>query len=142
MTKDTFERKFYDICKKHGVVVFFNDPSVKQANNGYAIWNEVHLGKKYRNVSIYMAVAFHEFSHAIINMKRAKNVKSYFVNSSFNEEFSAWTLAMRYYAKYFGKPFNKIQGNFILECLKTHAKTAYSFKDVYHDKIVQEKLPS
>ena len=40
-----------------------------------------------------MAVAFHELSHAIINLKREKGIKRYSVNSTFNEEYEAWGLA-------------------------------------------------
>lgn len=39
-----------------------------------------------------MAVAFHEFGHAIINIKRTNGVKRYNVNSTFFEEWQAWTL--------------------------------------------------
>ena len=49
MTKVKFEKQFYDICNKHGIVVFFNDPSVTEKDNGYAKWNEVHLGNRYTN---------------------------------------------------------------------------------------------
>ena len=40
-----------------------------------------------------MAVALHEFGHAIINTKREKGVKRYGVSSTFHEEFEAWSLA-------------------------------------------------
>ena len=133
MTKVKFEKQFYDICNKHGIVVFFNDPSVTEKDNGYAKWNEVHLGNRYTNNHIYAAVAFHEFGHAVINIKRFNNVKKYTVNSTFNEEFSAWYWAMRYYQQYFNKPFNRQQGLFMLKCLKTHADNDYAFKDVFKD---------
>lgn len=98
------------------------------------MFNEVHLGNTYKNVHIYMAVAFHEFGHAIINLKREKGIKRYEVNSTFQEEFEAWGLAQRFYRKYIGRPFTKDMGNFILRCLKTHSKTHYAFKDIYSNK--------
>lgn len=99
------------------------------------MFNEVHLGNKYKNVHIYMAVAFHEFGHAIINTKREKGVKRYGVSSTFHEEFEAWSLAQRYYARYVGRPFTKDMGNFVLQCLKTHSKTHYAFKDIFKDNM-------
>lgn len=87
-----FENIFQDLCNKHGICLFLHDPEVKK-DNGYARFNEIHLGDKYKNIYIYMAVAFHEFGHAIINLKREKGVKRYSVNSTFNEEYEAWGLA-------------------------------------------------
>lgn len=133
MTRAKFEDVFLKICTKYKVKVFFNDPT-QDIDNGYACENEVHLSTKYSCISIYKAVAFHELAHTIINMKRAKKIKLYRVHSCFNEEFYAWFLAQRLYAKYFKRPFNKKMGNFILECLKTHSASHYSFKDVFHDK--------
>ena len=98
------------------------------------MYNEVHLGSKYKNVHIYMAVAFHELGHAIINVKRSKGVKRYNVSSTFHEEFDAWSIAQRLYAKYIGRPFTKNMGDFVLMCLKTHSKTHYAFKDIFKDK--------
>ena len=88
----------------------------------------MHLSRKYSSVSIYMAVAFHELSHAIINMKSEKGIKLYKVHSDFNNEFNAWWLAQRLYMKYIGKPFTKKMGNFVLDCLKTHSASHYAFK--------------
>ena len=133
MTYTKFNKIFQEICYKNNIIVFFNDPQITDKDNGFAKWNEIHLETKYSNISTYIAVAFHEFAHAIINMKRAKKIKQSFVNCNFNEEFLAWALAMRYYAKNFNKPFNKTQSNFVLKCLKTHALTDYSFKDIYKD---------
>ena len=100
--------------------MFLNDPSVEK-DNGYASCDEVHLGKKYKNLAIYKAIAFHELGHVIINIKRERGVKRYSVNSCFMEEWMAWTIAMRLYAKHMKKPFTKVMGNFVLECLKTHS---------------------
>lgn len=61
---------FQDICEKHHVKLFLNDKHISK-DNGYAMLDEVHLGRRYSNVYIYMAVAFHELGHAIINMKRS-----------------------------------------------------------------------
>lgn len=141
MTRAQFEDKFLEICTKHGVKVYFNDPT-QDIDNGYAYWNEVHLSRKYSCISIYMAVAFHELAHTIINMKRARKVKLYKVHSCFNEEFYAWFLAQRLYAKYFGKPFSKKMGDFIIECLKTHSASHYSFKNIFGEKLGQEKKVS
>lgn len=127
MTKADFESVYKDVCDKYGVKVFFGDAS-QDEDNGYAQWNEVHLSRKYSSLSVYMAVAFHELGHAIINIKRAKNIKLYKVYSNFNNEFNAWWLAQRLYMKYMGKPFNKKMGNFALECLRTHSASHYSFK--------------
>lgn len=102
MTRTKFEDIFLKICNKYNVKVYFNDPT-QEEDNGYAQWNEVHLARKYSSTSIYMAVAFHELSHAIINMKRANNVKLYKDHSDFNNEFNAWWLAQRLYAKYNGR---------------------------------------
>ena len=134
MTRANFEDMYLDICQKHGVKVYFNDPT-QEKDNGYAQWNEVHLARKYSSNSIYMAVAFHELGHAIINMKRAQKVKLYKVHSCFNEEFYAWFLAQRLYAKYIGRPFNKRMGDFVLECLKTHSAQHYSFKNIFGEKL-------
>lgn len=92
MTRTKFEDIFLEICNNYNVKVYFNDPT-QEIDNGYAMWNEVHLARKYSSISTYMAVAFHELGHAIINMKRAKNVKLYKVHSDFNNEFNAWWLA-------------------------------------------------
>lgn len=127
MTREKFEDVFLKICTKYGVKVYFNDPT-QEEDNGYAMWNEVHLSRKYSSTSVYMAVAFHELGHAIINMKSEKGVKLYKVHSDFNNEFNAWWLAQRLYAKYIGKPFTKKMGNFVLECLKTHSASHYAFK--------------
>lgn len=134
MTRAKFEDIFLEICNKYNVKVYFNDPT-QEEDNGYAYWNEVHLARKYSSTSIYMAVAFHELGHAIINMKRANNVKLYKVHSDFNNEFNAWWLAQRLYAKYIGKPFSKKMGDFILECLKTHSASHYAFKNTYGEKL-------
>ena len=136
MTRAQFEQKFSDICQHHGVKLFLYDPNVDN-DNGYAYLNEVHLGRKYKNNHIYMAVAFHEFGHAIINMKRAKGVKRYSVASCFHEEWFAWSLGMSYYAKFIGKPFTKAMGDFVLHCLKTHSKSHYSFKNIFNDKMAK-----
>lgn len=93
----------------------------------------MHLGNKYKNIHIYMAVAFHELGHAIINIKREKGVKRYNVNSTFFEEFCAWYWGQRYYAKMFKKPFTKSMADFMLKCLKTHSMTHYAFKDIFGD---------
>ena len=129
MTTNEFISLFEDICVKYDVKVFFND--VNQEDNGYAIQNEVHLSKRYSCLSIFKAVAFHELGHAIINIKRSKGIKLYEVHSSFNNEFNAWWLAQRLHMKYIGKPFNKKMGNFALECLKTHSRSHYDFKDTF-----------
>ena len=134
MTRAKFEDIFLEICNKYNVKVYFNDPT-QEEDNGCAMWNEVHLARKYSSTSIYMAVAFHELGHAIINMKRANNVKLYKVHSDFNNEFNAWWLAQRLYAKYIGKPFSKKMGDFILECLKTHSSSHYAFKNTYGEKL-------
>lgn len=89
MKQLTFEDKFYDLCQQYGIRLFLHDPKVEK-DNGYTQYNEVHLGNKYKNIHIYMAVAFHEFGHAMINIKREKGVKRYNVNSTFFEEFCAW----------------------------------------------------
>ena len=128
-----FEKKFQDLCNKHGIHLFLHDPKIKK-NNGYVQFDEIHLGNRYRNIYIYMAVAFHELGHAIINLKREKGIKRYSVNSTFNEEYEAWGLAQRFYAKCTGKPFTKSMGNFILQCLRTHSDTHYAFKDIYNEK--------
>jgi len=135
MTREQFEDKFRAICEQKGIKLFLKDPDVK-SDNGYAYWNEVHLGTKYRNNHIFMAIAFHEFSHAVINLKRAKGVKKYKINSCFMEEWLAWSLAMRYYAKYIGKPFTQTMGKFVVSCLKSHSQSNYAFKDIFGDKIV------
>ena len=124
---------FQDICERNGVKLFLNDAHITK-DNGYAMLNEVHLGCNYSNVHIYMAVAFHEFGHAIINIKRIRGVKRYNVNSAFYEEWLAWSLAQRFYTKYFKRPFTKNMGNFILTCLKTHSRSHYAFKDIYGDE--------
>jgi len=115
-------------------MLFLHDPKVMK-DNGYAMFNEVHLGNEYSSSHTYMAVAFHEFGHAIINLKRDKGIKIYNVNSSFYEEWMAWTLAQRYYSKIFKKPFTKSMGNFILQCLTTHSKTHYDFKNIFREEI-------
>lgn len=91
----------------------------------------MHLGRKYSSLSIFKAVAFHELGHAIINLKRAKGVKLYKVHSSFNNEFNAWWLAQRLCLKWMKRPFTKKMGDFILECLKTHSASHYSFKESF-----------
>ena len=85
-----------------------------------------------------MAVAFHEFGHAIINLKRSKGIKRYNVNSGFYEEFSAWYFGQRFYSKLFGKPFTKSMGNFALKCLKTHSSTHYAFKNIFGDEVTDK----
>lgn len=132
MTTSEFESIFSAICTKYGVHVVFNDET-QGKDNGYAQYNEVHLASRYSCLSIYKAVAFHELGHAIINMKRAKGIKLYRVHSNFNNEFNAWWLAQRLHLKYIGTPFNKKMGNFALNCLKTHSKTHYAFKDTFGD---------
>lgn len=132
-----FEQLFQDLCDKHQVRLFLHDPKVEK-NNGYAQFNEIHLGNKYKNMHIYMAVAFHELGHAIINLKRSNGIKRYNVNSCFFEEWSAWDLAQRLYSKTFKKPFTKSMGNFILKCLKTHSSTHYAFKDIFGDEITMK----
>lgn len=134
MTREQFEEQFATICQANGVKLFLRDPHVG-SNNGYAQANEVHLGRKYKNNHIYFAVAFHEFGHAIINIKRDRGVKRYALTSSFHEEQFAWTLGMKFYAKYFGKCFTKSMGDFMLMCLKTHSRTHYSFKNIFNDEI-------
>lgn len=116
MRRIQFEEIFFDICAKHNVKLFLNDPSVLD-DNGFAVNDEVHLGRKYKNIYIYMAIAFHEFSHVIINKKREAGIKRYNVNCCFMEEWFAWSLAMRYYAKYMKRPFTKTMGNFVIQCL-------------------------
>ena len=69
-----------------------NDPSVDN-DNGFAIEDEIHLGKKYSNLYTFVAIAFHEFGHVIINKKRRRKIKLYRITSLFNEEWMAWTLA-------------------------------------------------
>ena len=132
MTTRQFEELFLNVCAKYGVKAVLHDTK-QTVDNGYAVWNEVHLAPKYSCLSIYKAVAFHELGHAIINIKRSKGVKLYRVHSNFNNEFNAWWLAQRLHLKYIGKPFNKKMGNFALECLKTHSDSHYAFKDTFGD---------
>jgi hypothetical protein len=133
MTIAQFESLFRKACDKYGVKVFFGDTG-QEEDNGCAIWNEVHLAPKYSCLSVYMAVAFHELGHAIINTKRSKGIKLYKVHSNFNNEFNAWWLAQRLYMKYIGRPFTKKMGDFALECLKTHSASHYSFKNTFDNQ--------
>lgn len=130
MTKAEFEDLFKQICDHYKVKLFLNEES-EEEDNGYAVWNEVHLAPHYSCLSIYKAVAFHELGHAITNMKREKGIKLYDVHSHFNNEFNAWWLAQRLHLKWLGKPFNKKMGDFVLECLKTHSDSHYAFKNTF-----------
>lgn len=127
MTARKFEQLFASICGKYGVKVFFGDET-QEEDNGYAVWNEVHLAPHYSCISIYKAVAFHELGHAIINIKQARGTKLYKMHSDFNNEFNAWWLAQRLHLRWLGKPFNKKMGNFALDCLKTHSESSYAFR--------------
>ena len=128
MTTAKFEALFKSVCDKYGVKVFFGDASQEQ-DNGYAVWNEVHLAPKYSCLSVYKAVAFHELGHAIVNLKSARGIKLYKAHSNFNNEFYAWWLAQRLHMKWLGKPFSKKMGDFALDCLRTHSASHYDFKE-------------
>lgn len=135
MKRTEFESIFQSLCQKYGIELFLNDKSV-QRDNGFAVENEVHLGTKYKNNHIYMAIAFHEFAHALIYNKRESGIKRYNVNCDFMEEWFAWSLAMRFYGKYIGKPFTKAMGNFVITCLKSHSKSHYAFKNTLVDDLM------
>lgn len=129
MTRKDFIKLTLDIYQKYKVKTLF-DPSVSK-DNGWLIYDEIHMSNSYKNNAIMYAIWCHEFGHYIIQTRFAKR---YDVKSTFQCEFKAWDIAQQVHAEYFGKPFNKEQGNFCLKCLKTYSNSHYDFNHLAYKK--------
>ena len=129
MTKKEFTELTLAIYQKYKVKTLF-DNSVP-TDNGWLIDDEIHLANSYKNPSIMHAIWCHELGHFIIQTRYSK---IYDVKSTFQCEFKAWDIAQQIHAQYFGKPFNKNQGNFCLKCLKTYSNTHYDFRHLSYPK--------
>lgn len=131
MKRSAFIKVTEAIYKKYGVKTLFDNTVGK--DDGWFIDNEIHLSNNYSSRSIMIAVWCHELGHYIIDTRFSKR---YDVKNIFQCEFKAWDIAQQLHYEYFKKPFNKLQGNFCLKCIKTYSKSHYDFrkKDVVYGK--------
>lgn len=115
--------KFIDeYCKTHNIKLLIDPALFKNDGICYPTLNEIHLSKKYSSSKIKLAVFLHEAAH--IKVERFKS-RPY---NNFECEYYSWFEAMKLHKKHFGKSFSKSQAVFMLNCMKTYAKTYYEFR--------------